>query len=304
MPEDQKVLVVDDERINRKQLCALLEDVCEVIQAKSGFQALDRLAGDPGIDLVLLDVMMPELDGYEVLRRLKAAEATRDIPVIFITARDTVEDEELGLSLGAADYIAKPFQPAVVRLRVANHLSFVRQRKLLETLAGRDGLTEIPNRRRFDEVLAASWAEARARGAPISLAILDLDCFKSFNDRLGHRRGDAALREVAAVVHQAALARPGALAARYGGEEFALLMPDTGRADAAATAERLRTTVAALGMPHPASTTAGHVTVSIGVATALPADPTTPDQLVERADQLLFDAKDRGRNRVVSDPGQ
>ncbi len=297
MQRKQRILLVDDERLNRKILTELLDDHHDVIVAKSGAQALQRIAADTEIDLVLLDVMMPEMDGHEVLRRLKSNEATKEIPVIFITALSSTGDEEVGLNLGAADYITKPFHPAIVRLRVENHLRFVRQRKLLETLAGKDGLTEINNRRSFDEILLKEWRRSERNGLPLSLAMVDVDFFKPFNDHYGHALGDQVLKSVAKALSWG-LHRPADTAARYGGEEFVLLFPDTDSEGGRNLAEKVRLAIENLAIPHEYSPTAVHVTVSIGGATMIGSDR-SPKNLLETADTMLYEAKANGRNRVL-----
>lgn len=300
IPDKQRILVVDDERLNRKILSELLEEQYQIIVAKSGPQALERLESDPGIDLILLDVMMPEMDGYEVLIRIKEHNVIKDIPVIFITALNSAEDEERGLNLGAADYITKPFHPAIVKLRVENHLRFVRQRKLLETLAGRDGLTEIDNRRRFDEVMDKEWRRANRNGLPLSLAMVDVDFFKRFNDHYGHARGDQVLKSVARALTWG-LHRPADLAARYGGEEFVLLFPDTDAEGAKILVDKILVSIASLSIPHQYSDVAPHLTVSIGGATFI-GKQENPMALIEAADAMLYQAKGKGRNQVVWHP--
>lgn len=297
MLERQKILVVDDERINRKLLSELLEEHHDVVVAKSGEQALERMQTDTGIDLILLDVMMPGMSGHDVLRRLKGNDATKDVPVIFITSLNSVDDEEIGLDLGAADYIIKPFHPGIVRLRVENHLRFVRQRKMLETLAGRDCLTEIDNRRRFEEVLEREWRRAGRGTGPMSLAIIDVDYFKQYNDHYGHARGDQALKAVAKAL-SGGPHRSADFVARYGGEEFVMLFPGTSATGARELAETVRRAVETLCIPHEYSAIAPHLTVSIGGATRV--DFETPGlALIEAADSMLYRAKAEGRNRVV-----
>jgi len=292
----QRILIVDDERVNRAVLSTVLNDDHQVILAKSGEQALERLGIDAGIDLILLDVLMPDMDGYEVLRRIKQNDATKDIPVMFITALNTIGDEERGLNLGACDYIGKPFSPAIVKARVSNLLRFVRQRKLLETLAGRDGLTEIPNRRAFDQALTQEIGRSERSGQAFSLALLDIDYFKQFNDIYGHARGDEALKAVARAI-TSALRRPADIAARYGGEEFALVLPDAGPGGAYEFAETIRRAVEDLSMRHEGSAVAPHVTVSIGGITCSGA-ARDASALLAAADQQLYEAKRSGRNRV------
>jgi diguanylate cyclase (GGDEF)-like protein len=275
----------------------LLKENHQVLPAKNGEQALQRLQNDSDIDLVLLDVMMPDLDGYEVLRRMKAEEGTKDIPVIFITALDSAHDEEKGLRLGAADYITKPFHSAIVRARVENHLRFVRQRKLLESLAGRDGLTEIQNRRSFNDFLKREWQRCRRNEQPISLAMVDVDFFKPFNDNYGHAAGDRVLKEVARAL-TSVLNRPADMVARYGGEEFALLFPETKAHGVGTVAERARNAVEQLWIIHEYSPVSEYVTISVGVAGVVP-EGEEFEGLVRAADDRLYQAKKEGRNRVA-----
>jgi diguanylate cyclase (GGDEF)-like protein len=296
----QKVLVVDDAAINRQILADLLKTDHTVILAKSGDQAL-TLAAQHVPDLILLDVVMPEVNGYEVLRQLKADPRTAAIAVIFITGLDTPEDEEYGLTLGASDYITKPFNLAVVRARVRCHLQLARQRRMLETLANIDGLTEIANRRHFDERYAAEWAHAMHHGQPLSVAILDIDFFKDYNDRAGHAMGDRVLQAVASVLTDG-LIRSTDLAARYGGEEFALLLPDTDAKGAMQLAERLRDATGRLAIPHPDAHGFGRITVSLGGATLQQATQETAADLLKAADDHLYRAKKEGRNRVAWRP--
>ncbi|ANQ85577.1 diguanylate cyclase [Azoarcus olearius] len=297
MVERHRILVVDDERINRKLLSELLEEHHDVVIAKSGEQALERVQADSAVDLILLDVVMPGMSGHDVLRRLKASDATKDVPVIFITSLNSVDDEEIGLDLGAADYITKPFHPGIVRLRVENHLRFVRQRKILETLAGRDCLTEIDNRRRFEEVLEREWRRAGRGSGPMSVAIIDVDYFKQYNDHYGHARGDQALKAVAKAL-SGGPNRASDFVARYGGEEFVMLFPGTPADGARELAESVRHAVASLAIPHAHSAVAPHLTVSIGGATS--DDYQSPGHaLIEAADTMLYRAKAEGRNRVL-----
>jgi len=295
--ETQKVLVADDDAINREVLGDLLKPEYTVLLAKNGEQALERAARHLP-DLILLDVMMPDMDGYEVLRRLRADLHTAHISVIFISGLDRPEDEANGLKMGASDYIVKPFNQTVVMARVALHLQVVRQRRMLERLANIDGLTELANRRRFDELFAIEWQRARRNDAPLSLAILDIDAFKQYNDRYGHPAGDRALRSVARVAY-GAMGRPADLAARYGGEELVLLMPDTDAGSARVLMEELRTAVLNLAIAHEASTVMPMLSASIGGATLAAGSLEPQFELFEAADAALYRAKQAGRNRVL-----
>jgi len=293
----QKVLVADDDAVNREVLGELLKPEYTVLLARNGTQTLARAARHLP-DLILLDVMMPDMDGYEVLRRLRADPHTEHISVIFISGLDRPEDEAAGLKMGAADYITKPFNATVVMARVALHLQVVRQRKLLERLANVDGLTELANRRRFDEVYEQEWGRAQRAGRPLSLALLDIDAFKQYNDRYGHPAGDRALRAVARLAG-AGLQRPGDLAARYGGEELVLLMPDTDAASAQAVVAGICSEIGLLGIAHEASGVAPTLSVSVGGATMTPGSREQSAELFEAADIHLYRAKQAGRNRIV-----
>ena len=189
----------------------------QVLLARDGAQAL-QLAQESMPDLILLDLLMPGLNGDEVLRRLREQVTTRETAVIIVSARNAVEDEEAGFALGACDYITKPFNPAIVRARVRAALQMVNQRKLLDKLAYIDSLTELPNRRRFEQILTSEWNRCARSGSPLSLAMVDVDFFKRFNDTFGHAHGDRVLRAVAQQVARH-LRRATDLAARLGGEE-------------------------------------------------------------------------------------
>ncbi len=293
----QKVLVADDDPINREVLGELLNPEYTVLLAKNGTQTLEK-AARLAPDLILLDVVMPDMDGYEVLRRLRADSRTADIAVIFISGLDRPEDEANGLNMGASDYIAKPFNATVVTARVALHLQVVRQRRMLERLAHIDGLTELANRRRFDERFALEWQAAQDSGRPLSLALLDIDCFKQYNDQYGHPAGDRVLRSVARTV-ASFMRRPSDLAARYGGEELVLLLPDTAAPHARKLIESLARAIEHLTIPHGASTVARVLTVSVGGATLSAGGAETAAELLEAVDGQMYRAKHGGRNQVA-----
>lgn len=293
--EKQRILIVDDERFNLNVLANILRTDYSLILAKNGIQALERALKQPP-DLILLDVMMPDMDGYQVMYNLKNNELLKDIPVIFVSALSEVEDEEKGLLLGAVDYITKPFSPAIVRARVGNHMKIVRQRKLLEKFALLDGLTEIPNRRNFMERFSQEWKRAVRNKMPLSLAIVDVDYFKQYNDNYGHSMGDVALKAVASVLSNE-LKRPTDFAARIGGEEFVVLLAESTAQGAHQLAESIRSSVESLQIKHVHSTL-NRLTVSIGGATIIPITD-DQDHLFECADQMLYRAKGEGKNRVV-----
>jgi diguanylate cyclase (GGDEF)-like protein len=296
------VLIVDDEPLNIELLAQTLNDSAEIIFATSGREAL-RIAEAQAPDLILLDVILPDLDGYEVCTRLKADERTKSIPIIFVTAMDQEADEARGLEAGAIDYIFKPFRPPIVRARVSNHLELKLYRDMLETLSAIDGLTGIANRRRFDETLGREWRRAQRMCASISLVMADIDHFKEYNDNYGHVAGDECLRRIAVCFAQA-MKRPADLVARYGGEEFACILPDTGTEGATWLASSLREKVAEMAIPHAFSPAAECVTVSVGAATMYPAPDQEAQELVVYADQALYAAKADGRNRIVGWAGK
>ncbi len=292
-----RILIVDDEKMNLKVLADVLKNEYSLILARSGVQALKYIYDNAAPDLILLDVMMPEMGGYEVIKHLKEDHKTKNVPVIFVTALDSIEDEEHGLKLGAVDYITKPFSPPIVQIRVRNHLRFIHQYRLLDQLAHLDGLTEIPNRRRFEEVFKNESARAARNGTRLSLAMVDVDFFKQYNDHYGHATGDAALQAIAKSL-QAILKRPADLVARYGGEEFVMVLPETDAEAGKSLAERARLAITDLKIPHAYSKAAAHVSVSIGVVTVGLDNSSDPLDMLKQADQNLYHAKQNGRNRV------
>ncbi len=289
-----RILIVDDERLNITVLAALLEEDYEILVAKDGEQALKRARGEHKPDLILLDVVMPNMDGYEVCQILKKDSTTQHIPVIFITVKSTVEEETRGLELGAVDYIAKPFSPAIVKARVANHVELKRQRDLLQHLNITDALTNIANRRYFDGYLEHELEQCQNASIPLSLIMIDIDHFKHFNDEYGHTIGDQCLKQVAKAL-ASELSQHDDLVARYGGEEFAVVLPKRASQAATEIAETLRQAVGRLLI----STNGGqnvNVTISLGVVSYHGA--CTPTELIEQADQALYQSKKQGRNCV------
>jgi diguanylate cyclase (GGDEF)-like protein len=297
LPALPTVLIVDDDRTSRAVLADLLQGECHVLLAQDGPSALQKVREEPKICLLLLDINMPGMDGYQVLQTLHVNPRTAHINVIFISGLNDARSEEQGLLLGAVDYVFKPIRPAIVRIRIRNHLRLIAQRKQLELLASRDGLTGIANRRSFDESLQVVCQLAARRKEAIGLAMIDVDFFKQYNDLYGHPAGDYALRCIAQVVASFAR-RPYDLAARYGGEEFVLLLPAV--PDLEHLLERLRTDVMALGLPHAGSDVANVVTISIGAVHISAGGRHDPALLLEQADAMLYQAKHQGRNRVVS----
>ncbi|MFA6015085.1 MAG: PleD family two-component system response regulator [Gallionellaceae bacterium] len=291
------ILIVDDTPTNIQVLAEALREDYRVRVAGSGKAAFEIISKVGAPDLILLDVMMPEMDGYEVCRRLKQAPETKNVPVIFVTAKADVVDEEYGLRLGAVDYIAKPFHLPIVAARVRNHINLKMKTDLLESQAMLDGLTNIPNRRRFDETLESEWKRALRAGTPLSLIMADIDFFKRYNDNYGHGVGDECLKKVAGSLAHS-IDRPSDLVARYGGEEFVAILPETDAAGAHAIAERFRSHVESLKVVHEYSEISNCVTVSVGLACVIPTTEMTPAELLKQADEMLYQAKALGRNRV------
>ncbi|MFN2327894.1 MAG: diguanylate cyclase domain-containing protein [Chromatocurvus sp.] len=297
----QTILIVDDEPANVQALGNLLKGDYRIRVATSGEKALaiahDQDETQP--DLVLLDILMPDMDGYEVCRHLKGNESTNAIAVIFVTALDATSDEELGLRLGAVDYITKPFSPAIVRARVNTHLQLKHKTDLLEQYARLDGLTGIPNRRLFDEQLDLEIRQSLREGHPLSVVMIDIDHFKPFNDNYGHGAGDQCLRQVSTTL-SAAAKRPADRVCRYGGEEFVALLPNTDADGARQLAETMRNRTEHLGIKHAHSSVGPVVTISLGTATFNPEEGADQTFLLKRADQALYEAKHAGRNRVAT----
>ncbi len=297
-PIRPKLLLVDDQAVNIQVLHQAFSADHQLIVARSGARALEICAAQQP-DLVLLDVVMPDIDGYEVCKRLKADPATCDIPVIFVTSHTDEAQEAHGLDVGAVDFISKPFSTKIVRARVNTHITLKRQSDQLRSWVYVDRLTGVYNRRFFDDRLKSEWGRAARNRTPLSLLMLDVDYFKRYNDHYGHQAGDMCLRCVATAI-QEKLQRPGDHVARYGGEEFACILPDTDLAAATHVAQAIRANVFAARMPHLASDLAPVVTVSVSVCTKLAVQAGTAHDLLCQADVQLFAAKRGGRNAVCA----
>ena len=298
--KEYTILITDDEKINLDILSSILSPAYNLLISRSGPRALE-LAREHQPDLILLDVLMPEMSGFEVIAKLKDSEATSGIPVIFITGLSGAADEERGFFLGAVDYITKPFHKSIVKARVNNHIKIIDQMRTIERIGLIDPLTKIMNRRGFESRLNADWGKALLERTPIGLLMLDVDKFKSYNDIYGHQQGDAALKAVAEAAVQT-LHRRGDLVARWGGEEFIVLMPGADIACAIEIAERLRKNIEAVLVPAEEGQET-RVTASIGVHSIIPGAGSSITDFISKADQALYKAKDSGRNRVVKSEG-
>ncbi len=289
-----KILVVDDDSLIRQLLSALLAPFGDVVVETSGAEALQQIEQIKP-DLIVLDVQMPGMDGYEVCKRLKENETTASIPVVFLTASSSNEDEERGLEIGATDFIRKPISPQIVRTRVSNILNLQSATRQLELLASTDPLTGAYNRRHFMETGNSELLRSKRYNHAFSVLMLDIDHFKSVNDKYGHNIGDEALIQTVRVIEETL--RGEDTLGRLGGEEFAVLLPETDVSQAGLLADRIRVAIDKIVIE--TDTYALTFTMSIG-ATELREDDKHLDDLLKRADEALYQAKDRGRNRVIS----
>lgn len=300
-----QILIVDDDPSAILLLGQIVAEEGSVRFATTGAEAL-RLARALPLDLILLDAELPDIDGFRVCAELKRDAAFADVPVVFVSSHRDEEFELAGLRSGASDFIGKPIHPRLVLERVRAQLRVKRMSDQLRTMANLDPLTGIANRRRWDEAVELEWRRARRSGRALSVGVVDVDHFKTYNDHYGHALGDVCLRTVANALTGACL-RPADLVARFGGEEFALLLPETGAEGAEHIARRVLSVIDDLEIPHAASPTARVLTVSMGVATYTPAGapPRAASSLesasavvAEAADRALYSAKRTGRARV------
>ena len=307
----QRILIIDDEPINIQVIRGALGGEYALFFATNGRDAL-KIAAEVLPDLILLDIMMPEMDGYEVCHHLKKSEQTRQIPIIFITAKTSVDEEIKGLEVGAIDYITKPISPPIVKVRIKNHLELKRhadmltalteelatKNQILERVAREDPQTGLANRRHFNETIEIEVRRATRNDLPLSLVICDIDYFKMYNDHYGHVAGDECLHSVGHLIRKTAQ-RGGDLAARYGGEEFAVILPGSELQGAIMLAQHIVKTIWEANIAHAHSTVADRVTLSAGAAMIHPYKGTDARELINRADEQLYLAKKHGRNQVM-----
>jgi diguanylate cyclase (GGDEF)-like protein len=324
---ESNLLIVDDDLMNREILHRHLRNLGyrNISLAEGGQIALDIVASQQ-VDLILLDMMMPEMNGLEMLTRLKVNDRWRAIPVIIISALDDKQMVMACIQKGAEDYLAKPYDRFLLKARVSACLEkkvlydreSLNKQKLeaaykelaiayhqleiakneLEALSHCDGLTGISNRRYFDKALEREWNAAFRDQKSLSLILFDIDYFKKYNDTYGHLAGDDCLRQIVTAI-SSIVKRPRDTFARYGGEEFAVLLPDTDLIGASYCAENIRSAILNLNIIHSSSEVSPYVTTSLGTSTITPnCEVSTPQQLIKEADLALYQAKNEGRNRV------
>ncbi len=291
-----KVLVIDDSRLHAYQLQSILEDEYDITVTHTAEEGL-KLVNETDFSLILLDVIMPGMDGFTLLKKLQEEIITRSIPVILVTSLSDIENEQHGLVLGAVDYISKPFHPLIVKARVNTHIKLYSYRKQVEYQSRTDQLTGIANRRRHDHYSRLKWDEATRLQVPFSVCMFDIDHFKAFNDTYGHPAGDKVIVSVAKTISYY-LQRSTDFFARYGGEEFVGFMLGDTLDQAFDYLKKVRQAVEDLHIPH-ASSVSKWVTVSVGGVTITPKVGNTYESYLKVADTMLYDAKNAGRNRVV-----
>lgn len=319
---DVNILIVDDRTENLLVLESLLENIdCNIIKATSGNEALSLMLYYE-FALVLLDVQMPDMDGFETAEYIRMNSKTRYVPIIFVTA---ISKEQKcifkGYEIGAVDYLFKPIEPIMLQSKVKVFLELYNQKKMieeqarllemkvkelselqeanfkLESLSTLDGLTGIPNRRSFDDYIEMSIKSCTRLNKPISLIMADIDFFKGYNDNYGHLKGDDCLINVAKSI-SLSVKRPLDFVTRYGGEEFAVILPETDEEGAKIIAEIIRKNVEELEIAHKSSNVSAYVTLSLGITTKSSSIQYSKNELIEHADKALYNSKSNGRNQV------
>jgi len=295
-------LVVEDSAAMRALICEIIENIgFRTIPAESGEEALELFQTNP-IDLVVLDVGLPGIDGFQTCREMRKLRKDDWFPVVYLSASDSDQYIVKGLEAGGDAYVNKPVNANVLEsiVKAMGRISDMKNKLAeanaqLEQLASIDGLTQIANRRSFDDALQRYWRQSKRNQTDLALLLIDVDHFKPFNDNYGHLKGDDCLQQVAQRL-KAKLLRPFDLCARYGGEEFAVLLPEVNHEGTLFVAKRLLTAIQDLAIPHEYSTTSEHLTVSIGIAFAQSIE--SQEQLIRNADSALYQAKESGRNQL------
>ena len=291
--DKNSILIVDDDTVSIWPLSVYLEDDYKIYSAENGQDAIN--AAEKYLpDLILLDLILPGIDGYALITQLKKSIKTQNIPVIFITSFE--QGEEKGLSLGASDYITKPFNLPIVKHRIDNQMKILHQLRAIESLSLTDHLTGLPNRRSFDLRLQMEWSRVGRENSPLSILIIDVNKFKYYNDSFGHQQGDLALQAIGNAFRDV-LKRDSDFASRWGGDEFVVLLPNTDSKGAMKVREKIRKHIEAMEVPC-SNKLAMKITVSIGINIRLPEHDNSIEDFILGADMALYDAKHSGKDRV------
>lgn len=292
----EKILIIDDSFVQATQLRTILEDDYDITIAQTAEDGLGYVNRQT-FSLILLDVVMPGMDGFTLLKKLQEEIVTRSIPVILITSLADVENEERGLVLGAVDYITKPLNPLIVKARVNTHIKLYSYRRQVEEQSKTDQMTGIANRREHDRCSVIKWKEASRLQVPFSVCMFDIDNFKAYNDMFGHPAGDQVIAKVAGTI-SSFMQRSTDFVARYGGEEFVAFVLGGTAKEVFEHLKLIRRAVENLHMRHDPSV-ANWVTVSVGGVTVFPDRTNSYDAYLKIADTMLYDAKRFGKNMVV-----
>ncbi|MDX4038427.1 GGDEF domain-containing response regulator [Aliarcobacter skirrowii] len=295
------ILIVDDMSTNLMMLSDILKDDYNIKISKTGEKAIE-LCKNLDIDLVLLDIEMPLMNGYEVCKNLKNYEKTKNIPIIFVSAKNSEEDEEYGLNLGAIDYISKPFSKVIIKARVKNQIKLKQKTELLEKLSNYDGLTNIKNRRYFDERLNQVYKDSKIKNTNLALMMIDIDFFKPYNDNYGHGKGDEALKIVAKTLENSilnTLDRPNDLVARYGGEEFVVLLSNIDLKELEEISNRLVKAIRDANIEHKFSKVASYLTISLGAVLYKSSNDLSIASIMKSADEALYEVKQKSRDNFL-----
>ncbi|MDE7014316.1 MAG: diguanylate cyclase [Kineothrix sp.] len=294
--EKEKILIVDDSVLQATQLKSILDDDYDIDIAQTAEDGL-HYASTENYSLILLDVIMPGMDGFTLLKKLQEEIITQSVPVILITSLSDIQDEQRGLMLGAVDYITKPFHPLIVKARVNTHIKLYRYRKQVEQQSMTDQLTGIANRRRYERYSIIKWQEATRLQVPFSICMFDIDNFKIYNDTFGHPAGDKVISAIAKTL-TLRLRRTTDFVARYGGEEFVAIIIGGNSQSTFGHIKKVRQEIEKLHIPHD-SEVGKWVTVSVGGVTVIPKSDDDYSAFLKIADSMLYDAKRFGRNQVV-----
>lgn len=297
----EKILIIDDSRLQAEALKSILDDTYSITIAETAREGLAK-AQSRDFSMILLDIVMPDMDGFTLLKELEELMVSEHVPVIMITSLTDIQSEEKGLMLGAVDYITKPFNPIIVKARVNAHIKLHRYQMQIREMAMFDELTGVANRRNYENICKARWNEAVRMSSPFSVCMIDIDKFKVYNDTFGHPAGDKTLATVAKTI-SAQMHRATDFFARYGGEEFVAILTG-GMAMANYTFMRkVRRSIEDLRLPHNSSVSPW-VTISCGGITIIPGKDDRYEDYLQIADQMLYDAKQSGRNMVVWSDGK